>query len=469
LSSLFRHLPSVDAALAALALEPDFARLPRPLLKDLVNRFLDLCREEIRSGSATRAADLALKALTPRLTAYVRSHSRPRFRRVLNATGVVAHTNLGRSLLADAAVQAVAAACAHYSNLEFDLATGRRGSRYSHVEELLCRLTGAEAALVVNNNAAAVLIVLETLAKGREVIVSRGQLVEIGGSFRIPEVMAKSGAFLREVGATNRTHLRDYEGAVTSETAAFLRVHTSNYRIQGFTSEVPLKELRVLGDRYGLPVLEDLGSGSLCDFAGTGLSGEPTVQSVVADGADVVTFSGDKVLGGPQAGIIVGRREAIETIKRNPLNRAVRIDKMTLAALEATLRLYLDPELARREVPTLRMIAAPEATLKTQAGRLARLLRQELGGRLDIRTRKGVSRVGGGAFPEQDLPTVLVALVPASGVAVEALREALLGTDPPLVGRVEGEALCLDPRTLDTKEFGLAARALAQALDRLQA
>jgi L-seryl-tRNA(Ser) seleniumtransferase len=274
---------------------------------------------------------------------------------------------------------------------------------------------------------------------------------------------------LREVGATNRTHLRDYEGAVTSETAAFLRVHTSNYRIQGFTSEVPLKELRVLGDRYGLPVLEDLGSGSLCDFAGTGLSGEPTVQAVVADGAAVVTFSGDKVLGGPQAGIIVGRREAIETIKRNPLNRAVRIDKMTLAALEATLRLYLDPELARREVPTLRMIAAPEATLKTQAGRLARLLRQELGGRLDIRTRKGVSRVGGGAFPEQDLPTVLVALVPASGVAVEALREALLGTDPPLVGRVEGEALCLDPRTLDTEEFGLAARALAQALDRLQA
>lgn len=466
--SLFRHLPSVDAALTALTRESDLAGLPRPLLKDLVNRFLDLCREEIRAGALTRAADLALKSLSPRLLAYIRSHSRPRFRRVLNATGVVAHTNLGRSLLADAAVEAVTSACAHYSNLELDLSTGKRGSRYSHVEELLCRLTGAEAALVVNNNAAAVLIVLETLAKGREVIVSRGQLVEIGGSFRIPEVMAKSGAHLREVGATNRTHLRDYENAVTSETAAFLRVHTSNYRIQGFTSEVPLKELRALGDRFGLPVLEDLGSGSLCDFAGSGLAGEPTVQSVVADGADVVSFSGDKVLGGPQAGIIVGRKDFIEAIKRNPLNRAVRIDKMTLAALEATLRLYLDPERAQREIPTLRMIGTPEATLKTQAGRLARLLREELGGRLEVRTRKGVSRVGGGAFPEQDLATVLVALVPMGGATVEALREALLHTDPPLLGRVEGEALCLDPRTLDTKEFALAARALAQALDGLQ-
>ncbi|MES9995393.1 L-seryl-tRNA(Sec) selenium transferase [Desulfovibrio aminophilus] len=464
MASLYRHLPSVDHCLAALTHDQDFAGLPRPLLKELVNRFLDLCREEIRSGALSEAKALKLDALLPRLEAYARSQSRSRFRRVLNATGVVAHTNLGRSLLAESAVQAVTEACRHYSNLEFDLDTGRRGSRYSHVEDMLRRLTGAEAALVVNNNAAAVLLVLETLAKGREVVVSRGQLVEIGGSFRIPEVMARSGAILREVGATNRTHQRDYEQAVGSQTAALMRVHTSNYRIQGFTSEVNREELRILADRYGLALIEDLGSGSLLDFSEFGLPGEPTVRAVVAAGVDVVTFSGDKVLGGPQAGVIVGRTEAVEAIKRNPLNRALRIDKMTLAALEATLRLYLDPELARREVPTLRMVATPPATLKTQAGRLARLLKTELSHRLKVSTRAGVSRVGGGAFPEQDLPTVLVALTPRDGLSVEALREALLHTDPPLVGRVEGDAFCLDPRTLETKEFALAARALAQAL-----
>ena len=249
---------------------------------------------------------------------------------MLNATGVVVHTNLGRSLLAKPAIEAVAEACGHYSNCEFDLATGKRGSRYSHVEKILCDITGAEAALVVNNNAAAVFIMLETLARGREVIVSRGQLVEIGGSFRIPDVMAKSGATLREVGATNRTHVHDYENAIGDDTAALMRVHTSNFRVVGFTKEVTLAEMRALGDKYGLPVIEDLGSGTLYALAGEGLLGEPTVQQVVAQGADVVSFSGDKVLGGPQAGIIVGRREYIDRIKKNPVNRAVRIDKMTL-------------------------------------------------------------------------------------------------------------------------------------------
>lgn len=471
MSTLFRHLPSMDQALAALCAEQSlageaFRAAPRPLLKDLANAFLDLLREEIRAGVFSEAAQLALPALMPRLTAYVRQGLRPRFRRVLNATGVVIHTNMGRSLLAKEAVAAVAAAAGHYSNLEFDLATGERGSRYSHVEELLCRLTGAEAALVVNNNAAAVLIVLDTLCKGREVIVSRGQLVEIGGSFRIPEVMAKSGAILREVGATNRTHLRDYESAIGSDTAALMKVHTSNYRMTGFVKEVPLWELKTLAGSYGLPVIEDLGSGSLLRFEGDGLPGEPTAQEAVAEGADVVTFSGDKVLGGPQAGIIVGRREIIERIKKNQLNRALRIDKLTLAALEATLRLYLDPDLARRRVPTVAMMTASLVSLRAQAARLAGLLRKHLSDSLELGVRAGSSRVGGGAFPEADLPTSLVCLKP-TGMTVEALREALLSTDPPLVGRVEDDALCLDPRTLEPSEHALVLSALRQALGAL--
>lgn len=467
MSTLFRCLPAVDQALAALAAESGRAgaalqAVPRPLVKDQVNAFLDLVREEIRAGVFTEPAQLSLDALYPRLLAFVRRGARPLFRRVLNATGVVVHTNMGRSLLAPEAVSAVAEAAAHYSNLEFDLATGERGSRYAHVEALLCRLTGAEAALVVNNNAAAVLIVLDTLCKGREVIVSRGQLVEIGGSFRIPEVMARSGAVLREVGATNRTHLRDYEGAIGSQTAALMKVHTSNFRLTGFVKEVPLGELKNLAAAYGLPLIEDLGSGSLLRFEG--LPGEPTVQEAVAEGADVVTFSGDKVLGGPQAGVIVGRREIVERIKKNPLNRALRIDKMTLAALEATLRLYLDPELARSRVPTLAMMTRSLVALRAQASRLAALLRRRLGDRLEIGVRPGVSRVGGGAFPEADLPTALVTLAPGGGLTVEGLRAALLKTDPPLVGRIEDNALCLDPRTLSGDEHALVLEALRQAL-----
>ncbi|MHC1701769.1 MAG: L-seryl-tRNA(Sec) selenium transferase [Humidesulfovibrio sp.] len=483
MTTLFRHLPAVDQCLAALAADssrpdegprPVLQGLPRPLIKDLVNEFLDLVREEIRAGVYTDEAQLTLAALSPRLLAFVRRGARPRFRRVLNATGVVVHTNMGRSLLAPEAVAAVAEAAAHYSNLEFDLATGERGSRYSHVEALLCRLTGAEAALVVNNNAAAVLIVLDTLCKGREVIVSRGQLVEIGGSFRIPEVMAKSGAVLREVGATNRTHLRDYEAAIGSETAALMKVHTSNFRQVGFVKEVPLSELKTLAATFGLPVIEDLGSGSLLRLDVDGLPGEPTAGESIAAGADVVSFSGDKVLGGPQAGIIVGRRDFIERIKKNPLNRALRIDKMTLAALEATLRLYLDPELAKGRVPTLAMMTRPLSSLRAQAARLAGLLKKRLpaclDGRLGVSVRPGASRVGGGAFPEADLPTALVALTPLGsaglnpGLSVDGLRQALLSTDPPLVARVEDGALCLDPRTLDAAEHPLVLGALRQAL-----
>ncbi|MFV0347813.1 MAG: L-seryl-tRNA(Sec) selenium transferase [Halodesulfovibrio sp.] len=469
MSQLYRALPSVDRALDALANLPaakgedSLFSVPRAIVRDHVNGFLDVCREEIRGGLYERPDQLALESLLPRMAAYVRAKSRPHFRRVLNGTGVVVHTNLGRSLLCDTAVEAVREACAHYSNLEFDLDTGERGSRYSHVERILCQVTGAEAGLVVNNNAAAVMLVLDTLCKGREVIVSRGQLVEIGGSFRIPEVMEKSGARLREVGATNRTHLRDYENAITEETAALLRVHTSNYRIVGFHKEVTLEEMVALGKQRGLPVLEDLGSGSFHDFTGMGMGDEPTVQQVVAAGPDVVTFSGDKVLGGPQAGIIVGRKAWIDRIKKNPMNRALRIDKMTLAALEATLRLYADPEKARREIPTLAMITASADELKLRAKKLAARVRRELGELCTVALHEGASRVGGGSFPERDLPTTLVRIMPVAGSATE-LKQRLLDTNPPLVGRLEDNAFCLDPRTLTDAEFPLVCDALRQGM-----
>ncbi len=463
-TKLYRLLPSVDGVLDRLAEEPDLAARPRPLLKDLITETLDDVRKAIREGRVTEG-DLDTAALLSKIVDSVRRRSRPHFRRVVNATGVVIHTNLGRSLLADEAVKAVTEACARYSNLEFDLETGKRGSRYSHVEEILKRVTGAEAGLVVNNNAAAVLLVLDTLCKGGEVIVSRGELVEIGGSFRIPEVMEKSGAFLREVGATNRTHLHDYENAITEETTALLKVHASNYRIIGFTKEVSIPELRAIAQPRGLPVIEDLGSGNLFDFAPFAFGYEPTVQEKVAQGADVITFSGDKVLGGPQAGIIVGRSEFVERIKKNPLNRALRIDKMTLAALEATLQLYMDPEQARNKVPTVAMMTASPEDLRKKADRLARRLRRTLGDRAHVSLVPGASRVGGGSFPERDLKTTLVRVAPVGeGPSLQTLRDRLLATDPPLVGRIEDDAFCLDPRTLAEDELTLAAELLGSAI-----
>ena len=342
MSSLFRSLPSVDACLRWL--EESFPSTPHSVLLECSRALLDELREDIRSGRVTDEAALSPSAVKPRLEALVARKDRPRLRRVINGAGVVVHTNLGRSVLAKEAQEAVRIAASGYSNLEFDLETGERGSRISLVEELLCSLTGAEAALVVNNNAAAVLLMLDTLCKGGEVLLSRGQLVEIGGSFRIPDVMERSGATLREVGTTNRTHLADYERALSENTRAVLWVHPSNYRIIGFHSSVPANELADFAHAHQLPMLEDLGSGSLMDFSRWGLHDEPTVPEVLRQGTDVVTFSGDKVLGGPQAGIIVGLKVYVDQMKKNQLLRALRCDKLTLAALEATLRLYRDPE-----------------------------------------------------------------------------------------------------------------------------
>ena len=413
------------------------------------------------------ADEVTLESCLPRMLACARAAVAPRLRRVINGTGVVVHTNMGRSVLAEEAVEALLTAASGYCSLELDLTTGGRGSRHTLCESLICRLTGAEAALVVNNNAAAVLLLLDTFCKGGEAIVSRGELVEIGGSFRIPEVMAKSGAVLRDVGATNRTHLRDYEQAIDERTRALLRVHTSNYRIVGFHAAVAAEELVALGRRHDLPVFEDVGSGSLTDFSSVGLPNEPTVQSLIAAGVDVVTFSGDKVLGGPQAGILAGRADMIARMKSNQLTRALRCDKLTLSALEATLRLYRDRETALRSVPTVRRMTMSAGELQRRAEHLRDMLNEHLAGLAECSLKADFSRVGGGAFPEQGMPTTLVCIRPAHSSAVQ-LKKHLLSTDPPLVGRLEDPYFQLDPRTMDEEEFADAARVVRESLLQLR-
>jgi L-seryl-tRNA(Ser) seleniumtransferase len=375
-------------------------------------------------------------------------------KRVVNATGVVIHTNLGRSLLAEKAAEHVARMSSRYSNLEFDLEKGARGSRYSAVEDILCELSGAEAAIVVNNNAGAVFISLETLAKDKEVIVSRGELVEIGGSFRIPDVMARSNAKLVEVGTTNRTHPRDYEGAISGETALLLKVHTSNYSIVGFTAEVSLQDMVALGAKYHLPVMKDLGSGSFVDFSKYGLIKEPTVQETVAAGVDVVTFSGDKMLGGPQAGIIVGKEEFVDRIKKNPINRALRIDKMTLASLEATLRLYRDETEALSTIPTLNMLTMPVKKITTKARRLRNRLKKLGNDRLKVVLMDGSSRVGGGSLPLQEIPTKCLG-VTVEGVSANTIETMMREASPPVIVRIEEDLVVMDLRTVQDEEIAI--------------
>ncbi len=462
MNTLFRALPSMDACLQALAQEIALQHIPRPLIRGAVEKFLNNLRHGIKTGKETQAEKLNLDALLPLLIPHVLKSTRPRLQRTLNATGVVIHTNMGRSVLPKAAVEAVQKAIVGYSNLELDLESGGRGSRQALVEELLCHISGAEAAMVVNNNAAAVLLVLDALCKGGEVIVSRGQLVEIGGSFRIPEVMERSGATLREVGTTNRTHIQDYQKAINEQTVALMRVHTSNYRIVGFHKDVALPELVALGAEHNLPVIEDLGSGSLLDLSPYGLPDEPTVQEVVQGGAHVVTFSGDKVLGGPQAGIIVGKKELIERMRQSPLHRALRCDKCTLAALEATLRIYTEPQKALQDIPTLRMITTPAQELAQKAQELLELLQKQFSEQTEVHTRKAFSRVGGGSFPERDLATTLVCLKPKY-ISATQLKNRLLNTQPPLLGRLEEEAFCLDVRTLADEEIPELLQVLTSA------
>jgi L-seryl-tRNA(Ser) seleniumtransferase len=445
----------VDQLLRAVAARPEVARIPRARLTATVREVLDRERRRLLGeGDGTVDAD----ALVTRVVEATGRAGLFSLRTVINATGVVLHTNLGRALLTPLAVERLAAAAAAYSNLELDLATKERGSRYSHVEPLLRRLTGAEDALVVNNNAAAVLLALETLARGKEVIVSRGELIEIGGEFRIPDIMRRSGARLVEVGATNRTHPRDYADAIGPETALLLKVHSSNYRVVGFTAEVSSRELVEIGRARGIPVMEDLGSGSLVDLRPHGFPYEPTVQEVVAAGVEVVSFSGDKLLGGPQAGIVVGTRSLVGRLKKNPLNRALRIDKLTLAALEATLYAYEAGD-ARETVPTLRMLTEPLADVRARARRLLRALPAAVRARLDARIVPDQAQVGGGALPTVVLPTIVVA-VGGTRLPARALDEALRGGDPAVIGRIADDRLLLDCRTVLADQVGALARAL---------
>ena len=457
IQQLLRSLPKIDDWLHNLM---PHSSAPPFLIKQVVREEVERQRQAILAAPDTAKID-SEEEWAARFAKALRHRWQPRFRPLINATGVVIHTNLGRSPLAADAALALAKAGNRYSNLEFDLATGKRGSRYSHIEDILRDLTGAEAALAVNNNAAAVLLALDTLAKGREVIVSRGQLVEIGGSFRIPEVMAKSGAKLVEVGSTNRTHLQDYQRAISQETALLLKVHTSNFRVIGFTAEVSAADLAYLAKENGLLTMEDLGSGSLIDLSRYGLPQEPTVREVVTAGIDVVCFSGDKLLGGPQAGIIAGKEKVIAEIKKNPLNRALRIDKLTLASLEATLRHYYQLEDALRNIPTLVMLTEDALAVKNRAVRLLRKLRPASGERCRFAIIPTLSQVGGGAMPECNLPSFAISLTAAAGpeaVSPNRLEDDFRALATPVIGRIEHDRFLLDLRTVQDDEIGLLAR-----------
>jgi L-seryl-tRNA(Ser) seleniumtransferase len=453
MTSEYRRLPSVDRVLADAAVRRAAAELGSAAAAEAVRAELMERRAALRNGGADVSLASIAEAAAERAYASLRSSLRP----VINATGVIIHTNLGRAPLSDAAIAAMAAVSRGYSNLEFALEAGERGSRYDHLEALLCRVSGAEAAIAVNNNAAALLLTLSALAQDGEVVISRGQLVEIGGGFRIPDVMAQSGAKLVEVGTTNRTYARDYEDAIAEATVALMRVHSSNFRVSGFVATASLEELAALARARGLLLLDDLGSGCLLDTRAYGLGQEPTPQDSIRAGADLVMFSGDKLLGGPQAGIIVGKRELVARLRRHPLARALRMDKASIAALNATLLHYAKGE-AEREVPVWRMISVPLTEVHARARRLARLIGE------GATVVDGRSMIGGGSLPEESLPTKLIALPAAGGAELEALAKRLRLGETPVVGRIEDGRLLLDPRTVASRDHAALVRAVKAAL-----
>ena len=453
MTSDFRRLPSVERVLADARVQRAATELGSGLVTEAVRRELDGRRAAIRDGGPAFDFDAIAEAATDRAYASIRASLRP----VINATGVIIHTNLGRAPLSSDAIEAMVVVSRGYSNLEFDLEAGERGSRYQHVESLVCRLTGAEAAIAVNNNASALLLTLSALANGREVVISRGQLVEIGGGFRIPDVMAQSGARLVEVGTTNRTYLRDYEAPINNETAALMRVHSSNFRVIGFTAGVEPAELAALAHERGLLLLDDIGSGCLLDTRQFGMSEEPTPQSSLKAGSDLVLFSGDKLLGGPQAGIVAGRGDLIASLRRHPLARALRMDKASIAGLNATLLHYARGD-ALRSIPIWRMIAAPIEEIQ----RRARGWTKAIGERASV--IDGRAMVGGGSLPEESVATALVSVAAASPEELIALARRLRQGDPAVVGRIEHDRLMLDPRTVAPAEDEALLQAIAAAL-----
>lgn len=448
---LYRSLPKVDELLNNDVLVVLTQTASHNVVLEAVRYVIDTMRADIKAGTQTEAlSEEEVVARVQNKVAALQLHS---LRRVVNATGIIVHTNLGRSILAKSALEAAQEAAEGYSTLEYDFREGIRGSRHEHIESLLCELTGAEAAMAVNNNAAAVMMCIACFARGKEALVSRGQLVEIGGSFRVPDIMAESGAHMVEVGTTNKTHLKDYQKATTEKTGLYLKVHSSNYRVVGFTEEVSLEELVELGAEHHIPVMEDQGSGVLIDLQNYGLPYEPTVMSSVKAGADVVTFSGDKLLGGPQAGIIVGKKEAIAKLKAHPMARAMRLDKMTLAALEATLMLYRDEAKAVREIPTLRALTLTYDETKQQADAFAAMIQKTLReqGNSDactITVLPEIARAGGGSLPLADIPSAAVALSFTNKTASEVEVELRTGGPVPIVARIKDNQILLDMRTL---------------------
>jgi L-seryl-tRNA(Ser) seleniumtransferase len=464
-AELLRRLPSIDKLLRTEIIQAylQAQALPYELVLDLARQTLEQVRGDIRAGSLL-VADLSLEELAGRVVALADRTLASSLHEVINATGVIIHTNLGRAPLSQEAIAAVVRVSQGYSNLEYGLETGERGSRMSHVSDLVARLSGAEAALIVNNNAAAIFMVLSAFAQGREVILSRGQAVEIGGSFRIPDVLAQSGAKLIEVGTTNKTYARDYEAAIRPETAMLLRVHSSNFKIIGFTHSASLPELAEVARRHNLLLLDDLGSGTFLDTARYGLAHEPTVQESVVAGAHLVTFSGDKLLGGPQAGLIVGQRVYIDQLKKHPLARALRVDKMTIAALQATMQHYLRGE-AERKIPVWQMISRSSESLKAQAESWRERLAAQWPG---ATITEGLSTVGGGSLPDETLPTWLLALPVPPQTSANALTMALRQHNPPVICRVERETLLFDPRTVLPAQEEALLQALMRVVEELE-
>ena len=448
-TAALRKLPSVDEVLRIAAAKTAIERYGRSAVVSAVRRVL--AQSRARGAVPDRSDEVIDEA-----AALLEARDRPSLRPVFNLTGTVLHTNLGRALLAEPAIEAAVAAMRSAVTLEFDLEDGRRGERDDHLRGLLCELSGAEDATVVNNNAAAVLLVLNTLAHRREAIVSRGELIEIGGSFRMPEIMSRAGAKLVEVGTTNRTHRKDYVGAIGPKTGILFKVHTSNYRIEGFTKEVSARDLATLAVERNIPFVHDLGSGTLVDLATLGLAHEPTVAEAIADGAGLVTFSGDKLLGGPQAGFIVGRKDLVAAVNKNPMKRALRLDKMRIAALEATLKLYRDPDRLAQHLPTFRLLSLPSAEIEARARRMLRTVQASVGSAFSVEIVACQSQIGSGALPLVTLPSAGLAIRPSAargaGRLLKHLADALRRLTVPVIGRIEDQALVLDLRCLEDED-----------------